>query len=397
MSAPPILGVEPLGTITGIVAGPPPSFPVAAPLPGFSHRVERYELQAAARRLLPEERLRVCLLQPAPLARPELRYSPARSAAHMAGLMVCGSPWFCPVCASRVSERRRVEVARAVAWVEASGAQMVLTTFTLRHQDCHSLKASLGALLGAYRRMHQQREYRALRASYGLTHSIKAVEVTWSPRNGFHPHLHVLQVLPGGVELRRYGSAVSAAWRSALEHFGFSASAAVGVDVRASWEDVKDYVTKLGRTWGAPEELTKANTKRGRKDSLTPWDLLRSVRDTGDEVHAERFREFARTMKGSHQLQWSRFLDEDGKRRSWKKLCGVEDRSDEDLAANWLDDDRLAYALAWLDSTDWAAVKYGGPRAVAQLESIGSQHDRAGVAAFLAECRARYFAEGWGL
>jgi hypothetical protein len=200
--------------------------------------------------------------------------------------------------------------------------------------------------------------------------------------------LHVLQVLPAGVELRRYGAAVSTAWRSALEHFGFSASAAVGVDVRASWADVKDYVTKLGRTWGAPEELTKANTKRGRKDSLTPWDLLRSVRDTGNEVHAERFREFAQTMKGTHQLRWS---------RGFKQLCGVEDRSDEDLAANWLDDDQLAYALAWLDAADWAAVKYGGPRAVAQLESIGSQHDRVGVAAFLAECRAHYFTEGWGL
>ncbi len=376
-----------LGTITGFVGRSKSLSALGKRVHRYEGRVERYRLLATARRILPKERIVACFKTPSPYARPHLKYSPARKSAHLAGLMVCGSPWACPVCASRISERRRSEVSAAIVWAKSAGAQVVLSTFTLSHGVTDSLEASLTALNGAYRRMQQRRDFKALRASAGLTHSIKAVEVTWSPDNGFHPHLHVLQFLSPGVDVAAYGAALSVAWLPSLRAQGFSASTAHGVSVKATWGDVEKYVTKLGRTWGAAEELTKANTKRGRNKSLTPWDLLRSAADTDNQLHANRFREFALTMKGTRQLRWS---------PGFKSLVGIEERSDEDVAANWLDDDQLAYVLAWLDVGDWAAVRYCGPEAMAELEALGDRHDRAGIAAHLTECRRRYFAEGWG-
>ena len=38
--------------------------------------------------------------------------SPVHKAAHYSGLVTCGSIWPCPVCASRIQERRRPEVQR---------------------------------------------------------------------------------------------------------------------------------------------------------------------------------------------------------------------------------------------------------------------------------------------
>lgn len=381
-------GVPPLGTNTGIVGRSIPLSALAKRVLRRESRIERYQLQAVARQILPKERIRFCFRNASPASSPHLKYSPLRKTAHLSGLMVCGSPWSCAVCASRIAERRRAEVAQAITWARAEGLQVVLSTFTLRHSATDSLEASLAALMGAYRRMQQRRDYKALRASYGLSHTIKAAEVTWSLANGFHPHLHGLHFLAAGLDVTAYHRHLTLAWLPSLTAEGFSATAAHGVDVKATWGDVEQYVTKFGRTWGAADELTRANTKRGRKDSLTPWDLLRSVAETGDQQHANRFREFALTMKGKHQVQWS---------RGFKGLVGIEDRSDEDLAANFLDDDQAAYWFAGFDPTDWAAIRFCGPEAKADLEAAGDVLDRERVAQLVAGYRARYFAEGWGL
>lgn len=377
---------QPLGTNTEFVRRSSPESPVLKQNYRFAARVERYELQAVARSLLPAERIRVCMVCAGPTGA-RVVYSPQRQSAHLAGVMVCGSPWICPVCATRISERRRGEVAAAVAYVERSGRRMVLSTFTLSHAPTDSLVASLAALNGAYRRMHRRRDFAALRASYGLSESIKAVEVTWGADSGFHPHLHVLQAVSPGVEVAALRRDLAGAWLPSLRSAGFRASVAHGVDVTAAWDEVAEYVSKLGRKWGAPEELTKANSKRGRAGRFTPADLLRSVRDSGDQVHAARFVEYAGAMKGTRQLRWS---------PGFKKRVGILDRSDEDLAANWLDDDRWTYVLAHLAPADWAAVRYCGPAACAELESAGDTGDRDQVAAVVERCRSRYFAEAWG-
>jgi hypothetical protein len=236
--------------------------------------------------------------------------------------------------------------------------------------------------------MQQRRDYKALRASAGLTHTIKVTEAPWSPANGWHPHLHVLYFLEPDCDVAALSAALTGAWLPSLKAAGFSASARRGVDVKATWDAVSQYVTKLGRTWGAADELTKANTKRGRKDSFSPWDLLRSAADTDNQLHAKLFAEFALTMKGTHQLQWS---------RRFKGIVGVEDRTDDDLAAHWLDDDQAAYWFAGFNPTDWAAIRFCGAAAKADLEAAGDGLDRKRVDALVAEYRARYFAEGWGL
>ncbi len=376
-----------LGTNTVIVRRSSKQSALVQRVVRWESRVERYRLQATARQILPKERIRACLVAASPVASPHLKYSPARKAAHLAGLMVCASPWSCPVCAARISERRRGEVAQAIAWAKGAGLQVVLSTFTLRHGSNHSLAVSLGALNGAYRRMHRRRDFVALRASYGLVHGIRGLEATHSLDHSWHPHFHVLQFVSPGLDVTAYAAALSAAWLPSLAAEGFSATARRGVDVKATWGHVEQYVTKLGRTWDAADELTKANSKRGRKDSFTAMDLLRSVAETGDQAHASLFREFALTMKRKHQLQWTRGL---------KSLVGIEDRSDEDLAANWLDDDQLAYVFANFSSSDWAAIRYCGPEAKADLEAAGDRHDRVAVVRLVAEYRARYFADGWG-
>ncbi|SSP03090.1 Uncharacterised protein [Acinetobacter baumannii] len=66
--------------------------------------------------------------------------------------------------------------------------------------------------------------------------------------------------------------------------------------------------------------------KKGRNGGFTPFDLLNfSIED--NEIYGKKpsklFQEFAISMKGARQLVWSRGL---------KKLLGIEEKSDEELA-----------------------------------------------------------------
>lgn len=67
-------------------------------------------------------------------------------------------------------------------------------------------------------------------------------------------------------------------------------------------------------------EVTKGHLKKGREDSLTPFDLLRQSIEL--PKYGFLFREFADAFKGKKQLFWSKGL---------KELLGIESKTDEEI------------------------------------------------------------------
>lgn len=65
----------------------------------------------------------------------------------------------------------------------------------------------------------------------------------------------------------------------------------------------------------------KGHVKKGRENSLTPFDLLRQSEDNPE--YAKLFRQYADAFKGKRQLVWSKGL---------KDMLGIEEVSDEQLA-----------------------------------------------------------------
>jgi hypothetical protein len=168
------------------------------------YRLERYELQAAVRSILPRERVTTCLLTRLPAAcGVQVLHSPAGGSALYADLMVCGSVWLCPVCAAKISERRREELVSAIGCHRAAGGEVLLASFTVHHGRSDALSDMLGRFLAAQRSMTGNRTYRALRAAYGVVGVVKALEVTWGAANGWHPHTHWLLFLAAGVEVEQ--------------------------------------------------------------------------------------------------------------------------------------------------------------------------------------------------
>ncbi|MGN6566013.1 MAG: hypothetical protein ACTHMJ_25135 [Thermomicrobiales bacterium] len=299
--------------------------------------------------------------------------------AYYRGLMVCGLAAVCPCCGARVAEHRCAEIQAAIDAWQGRGGQVGLITLTLPHYRSERLTDNLKALLAAYRDLGRNGPYRRLCQFAGLAHSIKSLEITWGPRNGFHPHLHILGFFAGELDASAFEQTLRRLWLGELGRLRPDLDAAAvqqhGAKFQLGFTHGAEYVSKLGRRWGLAEEVARANTKRGRGEHYTPPDLLRVVRD-GEQRWAWEarrvYREYAAGVKGAHLVQFSRGL---------RAALGLgEEQTDEEIAGGVGQGDLL---LARLSPPAWAIVRAAGDRARVRLLEIAEGGDEAATAAYV--------------
>lgn len=305
-------------------------------------RAERFALKSVVNRLLPTSRTSKCMRWRLPRAAVQIHKSVEHGKAFYSGLQVCASVWACPVCAAKISERRRVELATAIAQAKAKNLCVKLYTLTVPHGAGDDLRLLVKQLLSAWRRTTTGRAGKEFRKLFQIEGTIRAFEVTHGA-NGFHPHLHVLVFSKVHSDNATPERMFGALWRDACVKEGLrEPSEAHGCRV-----DDGTYAAAYASKWGLESELTKANTKKGREGSMTPWDFLRAVFDKSEgwERCAHLFRTYAEAFKGQRQLYWSNGL---------RSLLEVSiEATDEEVAAAQEDN---AHLLAELTDDQWRAV-----------------------------------------
>ena len=157
-------------------------------------RWERFALKSVVNRLLPTSRTSKCCRWRVPKQALQVHRSTEHGKAFYSGLQVCASVWACPVCAAKISERRRAELVTAVALAKSMGLHVKLLTLTVPHGLGDELPVLLEQIRNAWRRTSSTRAGDKLRKLLGIKGTIRALEVTHG-QNGFHPHLHVLLFL----------------------------------------------------------------------------------------------------------------------------------------------------------------------------------------------------------
>lgn len=269
---------------------------------------------------------------------------------HYGGLQRCSSVWVCPVCAAKISERRRAELASAIEQHRASGGDVVLMTLTNSHgrEDVlATLLASQAVALDSFRTWRAGRE---LFAAFGVIGMIRALEVTHGQANGWHPHYHFLLFVD-----RARSKAAMAAWRDQVAEFWRKCCASAGVPLPSNERgvDVRDgtYAATYASKWGLESEMTKAHVKRGRKSSRTPFDMLRALLAGDDRTAGALFVQFAEAFKGKRQLVWSRGL---------KDRFRINGLSDEAIAES---KDDPSDVLGLLEYKDWQLICHYEQRA----------------------------------
>lgn len=315
----------------------------------FDARVERFALQSSVRRLLPDSRTAKCLryIQPNNKA-VEVWRSNERSSAHFAGLQVCSSVWACPVCAAKISERRRSELLHAMNLHESSGGQVLLLTLTNPHTITDDLPAMLKAQAKAMSRFSGTKAAQRLWSSIDCVGTVRACEVTHGA-NGWHPHFHLLLFVRSGLDLLELQSSFYTLWENCCRLAGLpKPSEQHGVKLDDGKQAAR-YVTK--GLWGLDSEMTKGHIKKAKSGGRSPFDLLRSYLSDSDKQAAALFVEYANAFKGKRQLVWSKGL---------KALFSVEEASDEETATRLEDD---AYLLGKIEFEDWQLVLKADARA----------------------------------
>lgn len=341
---------------------------------GYSSKPEsklayRYKVQDGARLLAPRERVARCMRFPHGRGEGNtneegsslvhVMHDASTGRASYAGLVTCGSVWMCPVCAAKISEKRRQELADAISRHEANGGRVVMVTFTIKHHSGDDLESMVQSIKQARKRMLSGKRSASFNARYGVVGRVRAFEVTHGFRNGWHPHIHELVFLDGPVDLAAFQTELRRAWASSVEKAGLREVNDYGckVSFADSAEGVLtlgEYVAKMGelgvdcdnRTWGPECELSKQTVKRG-KAGRNPFELLEAFTFGGDFQAGALWQEYARVFKGERLLRWSNGL---------RDLLGMGAEESDEALAEEVEATGTGSLLVSLTVQEWRSV-----------------------------------------
>jgi len=314
---------------------------VQVPADRSENRLKRYIRQSAARRLLPKNRVSWCLRRPNKDAQGvSVHKSAVYGTAHFGDLITCSRIWECPVCAAKISERRRNELSKIVQAHKAAGGTVLLITLTYSHHREDILNHLLIKQSKALVYFYSHRDYKNLKSKYSKIGRVRALEVNHGQSNGWHPHIHELWFMNGQIDgYHDLKLEIYQLWRKACLRFDLGEpSLKHGVDVRGG-----EYAAKYASKWGIEDEITKAHIKSGRSGSRSPFQLLDSYIDDDKQAGA-LFVEYTNAFKGSRQLKWSKGL---------KNLYDISEISDEELAAT---QEESAELMGMIDLEQWKKI-----------------------------------------
>lgn len=283
-----------------------------------------FYLQSAAREICNQHRVCACCRISVPGRDVEIWRDEERRRAKFRNVVRCGSVWVCPVCANSISARRRVELQNAISvWSKKSIPVMV--SFTVRHDKRDELGDTLRTITEAWRDMTSCRQWQTEKKQRGLKGYVRALEVTWGNRNGWHPHLHGLFFLSPEMCIAGFYRNMREWWRDCVTEAGGSSKWEYACALTVSDNSIAEYITKWGHEpetktlerlsrWSKAQEMTRVVSKHGQGEHLTPFDFLQaymSDNTSGAAYWGHLYRKYATATWGQRQLTWSRGLRED--------------------------------------------------------------------------------------
>lgn len=251
---------------------------------------------------------------------------------YFANLQTCNRVWICPVCAPKITERRR----RALtAGLERKLLYPVMLTATSAHTADTRLDQQFKAMALAWAKFTSGAPWQRFVAAYGVNSWARNAEVTVSVENGWHTHFHALLLLElplGADDLELMQDHSKRRWVGAVDRAGLSASFEHGMTLVSGNDALARYIAKyglecveempgaekrlkpLGDGWTIAHEITKSPVKAGRRDErgivhYSPFELLDLIEGDDDDLATwarRSWHEYQAATKGHRQIVTSR-------------------------------------------------------------------------------------------
>jgi predicted nucleic-acid-binding protein len=323
------------------------------------NRLSDYLLQDQASKLLQHKfRVKYCLKRK--INKSELVnvcWNESTKKAHFGNVIRCGSVWVCPVCAKKITEKRRTElslinerwkkgitlyspvaqdknfIGAPVFIPEIVQGYTYLITLTNPHYAQDRLSDLREKQKEAMKKFFSDRKGRYIFDHLmGKRFHVTNYEVTYG-QNGWHPHHHILVFSDKYLSIHEFNELheiMADHWRSSLAAVGIRKVKEHEKFIACDFQD-GTYADQYVGKWGIEHEMTKGHVKKG-KETFTPFDLLRlSEKDDliFEKFPSKLFQEFAIAFKGARQLVFSRGL---------KHSFAIKDISDDQIADSVLDE-----------------------------------------------------------
>jgi hypothetical protein len=244
-----------------------------------------------------------------------------RSNAYYSGLQTCSSVWCCPVCAHRIAQEKTDKMRGVMKYAESADLLPIMVTLTARHNRYMKLDDFKEKFKSAYRYLKQLTSYRTMLENIDVQHSVRAAEVKYSLKNGWHYHLHVLMLLPrnivkSGDKVAEFTEKLPEKWLSCLNRYDLTGIDEIACNVKADDSVPEHYLSKLGlqddTTTAAGLEISGGQRKM--RGGFTIWQILDAAYDNNiDADQRARFErlylEYATSMTGDNWITCSHGLN----------------------------------------------------------------------------------------
>ena len=180
------------------------------------------------------------------------------------GIANCGGYWRCPVCAIKISENKKELLSGLIQQHQEKNLRIGFITLTVRHSRLDPLKKTLNKLLENYRKFQTGRFF--AKTNNGLIGQVKTLEITFSPVNGWHPHLHLLFFYDhrNEIEIETFQKLFISKWAN----YANNNATVKAQNQKIVTSDISDYLSKYDIT----SEMTKGQIKGSK--GLTPFTAL---------------------------------------------------------------------------------------------------------------------------
>ena len=110
---------------------------------------------------------------------------------HIKRRVRCGYVKECPMCYERTADLKRYEILKKQEECLKGGGRLLLVTLTIPHKKTDSLKYLQDKLSNSVKKLKNQHGWRKIREQSFMPPRT-VYEVTYSEKNGFHPHVHMI-------------------------------------------------------------------------------------------------------------------------------------------------------------------------------------------------------------
>lgn len=269
------------------------------------------------------------------------------------GVGACGDVHVCPVCREKAGLTRAEEIKTILSHHREKGGIAFLVTLTVRHKIDTPLKDLVNGLSEAKRRFSSLHGVKKIRSMIGYQNIISGRDLTYGHVNGWHPHYHdiwligrncfeagftdslpekmqkflakqpELRAADGSISIPGMQVYLSKIWAECCVSAGLDEPTITrGLDIQYRQGDGSDAVGAYVTKWAY--ELSCAHKKQSQSnDSMTAFDILRSLKTKFDYRLAKLWQEYADAYFGKSLVYFGRGL---------KAAAGIDDLTDEQLA-----------------------------------------------------------------